>query len=58
MNYDLPPEYNALRRMLREFITEEIAPVAKKIDEDSVVPPELIRRMGDVGFFGVPFPRE
>ncbi len=58
MNYDLPPEYTALRRMLREFITEEIAPVAKKIDEDSAVPPELIRRMGDVGFFGVPSPRE
>ncbi|MEK9164210.1 MAG: acyl-CoA dehydrogenase family protein [Chloroflexota bacterium] len=58
MNYDLPPEYTALRRMIREFCIEEIAPAAKKIDDTGVVERDLLQRMGDVGMFGVPFPRE
>ena len=58
MDYDLPPEYTALRRMIREFCIEEIAPLAKKIDDTGVVERGLLQRMGDVGMFGVPFPRE
>ena len=58
MNYELPPEYTALRRMIREFCIEEIATLAKKIDDTGVVERGLLQRMGDVGMFGVPFPRE
>jgi alkylation response protein AidB-like acyl-CoA dehydrogenase len=58
MNYDLPPEYNALRRMIREFCEEEIKPLAHHIDESGVVESDLLRRMGALGFLGVPFPRE
>src|SRR3970282_1887651 len=58
MDYDLPPEYNALRRMIREFCEEEIKPLAHHIDESGVVESDLLRRMGALGFLGVPFPRE
>jgi alkylation response protein AidB-like acyl-CoA dehydrogenase len=58
MNYDLPLEYIALRKMIREFCVEEIGPLAHKIDEDGAVERDLLRRMGDLGMFGVPFPRE
>ena len=58
MDYDLPPEYNALRRMIRDFCEEEIKPRANTIDESGEVQWDLIRHMGSLGFLGVPFPRE
>jgi alkylation response protein AidB-like acyl-CoA dehydrogenase len=58
MNYDLPPEYNALRRMIREFCEQEIKPRATVIDESGEVQWDLIKHMGSLGFLGVPFPRK
>jgi alkylation response protein AidB-like acyl-CoA dehydrogenase len=58
MDYDLPPEYVALRRMIREFCEEEIKPRARQIDESGQVQWDLIRQMGQLGFFGAPFPRD
>ncbi|MBM4422080.1 MAG: acyl-CoA dehydrogenase [Chloroflexi bacterium] len=58
MNYDLPPEYTALRRMMREFCEEEIKPAAKRIDHSGQVPREMLQRLGELGFLGVPFPRQ
>jgi alkylation response protein AidB-like acyl-CoA dehydrogenase len=58
MNYDLPPEYNALRRMIREFCEQEIKPRAHAIDESGEVQWDLIKHMGSLGFLGVPFPKK
>ena len=58
MDFDLPPEYNALRKMIRAVCEEEIAPLAPKIDETGIVERDLLRRLGELGFLGVPFPRE
>lgn len=58
MEYDLPPEYTALRRMIRDFCEEEIRPRARQVDESGQVQWDLIRQMGQLGFFGAPFPRE
>src|SRR5258705_11472281 len=58
MDFDLPPEYVALRRMIREFCDNEIKPRAQQIDESGEVQWDLIRQMGSLGFFGAPFPHE
>ena len=58
MDFDLSPEYTALRKMIRSVCEEEIAPVAHKIDESGIVERDLLRRLGDLGILGVPFPRE
>lgn len=58
MDFDLPPEYTALRRMIREFCEAEIRPLAGQIDETGEVQWELLHKMGALGMFGVPFPRE
>lgn len=56
MDFDLPPEYVALRRMIREFCEKEIRPRAELIDESGEVQWDLIHKMGSLGFFGAPFP--
>ena len=47
-----------LRSMARDFVNAEIKPIAYKIDEEECIPPELIRKIADIGFLGAAFPVE
>jgi len=58
MDFEFAPEHVALRRMVREFVENEIAPVAAEIDREHRVPFEQIRRLGETGLLGVSFPQE
>lgn len=51
-------EHDALRRRVREFAEAEIAPVASQYDAASKFPWENVRKMADMGLFGVNVPRE
>jgi acyl-CoA dehydrogenase len=55
MDFDLKPEHQALRRFIREFVQEEIKPLAKQIDRTSIVPDELLKKAAAAGLFGIPF---
>lgn len=58
MDFTFPKEYQLLRRMIREFARNELAPIAKKIDEEEEIPRELIDKMAKLGLLGVPFPQK
>ena len=58
MDFKFPKEYQLLRRIIREFAQKEIAPIARKIDEEKEVPRELIDKAAKLGLLGVPFPQE
>ncbi|HUF13862.1 MAG TPA: acyl-CoA dehydrogenase family protein [Longimicrobiales bacterium] len=58
MDVYLSPEHEALRGRVREFADAEIAPVARELDESSRFPWDNVRRMADMGLFGVSAPRE
>ena len=44
--------------MVREFARTEVAPVARELDRTSAFPWENIRKMGELGLLGVPWPEE
>jgi butyryl-CoA dehydrogenase len=46
------------REMVRQFAREEVAPIAAKYDESAKFPWESIRKMGELGLLGVPWPEE
>lgn len=46
-----------LKRALRAFVREEIAPVAAKLDESGAFPSELMRAIAKQGYFGVSVPQ-
>jgi len=59
MDFELPDDLKALRQMAREFATEKIAPFADKWDEEHYFPyEEVVKPMGDLGFFGTVIPEE
>lgn len=51
-------EQNMLRDMVRDFVNNEIKPIAAKIDEEEKIPRELIDKLADLGLLGVAFPEE
>src|SRR6185436_19997674 len=51
-------QHLATREMVSQFARDEVAPVAAKHDADATFPWENIRKMGELGLLGVPWPEE
>ena len=58
MDFDLTPEQDAFRNVVRDFADNEIAPHADAWDRDHVFPVDTVLAMGRLGLFGLPFPEE
>ena len=58
MHFDLPDETELLRRTVRDFAESEVAPVAEELDRTKTFPLDIVRRMGELGWMGIPFPEE
>jgi alkylation response protein AidB-like acyl-CoA dehydrogenase len=56
--FEFTEEQRMLRDMVRNFVNTEIKPIAQKIDEEEQIPPELIRKIADLGLLGASFPPE
>jgi alkylation response protein AidB-like acyl-CoA dehydrogenase len=56
MNFDLPEEASTMRQTVREFAEKEIKPKAQELDEQEKFSPEITKKMGDLGLFGVYLP--
>ena len=55
----MTPERILIRDTARTFAREEVTPLANKLDpERGDIPRELIRKMGELGFFGILIPEE
>lgn len=54
----LTPEQEMIRDAVRDFVRCELKPIAAKIDADERIPPEILKKMGELGFLGIPFPEE
>ena len=55
---DLTVEYDALRRTVADFAQSVVAPVSAKHDAEHTFPYEVVRQMGEMGLFGLPFDEE
>ncbi|HEY2998461.1 MAG TPA: acyl-CoA dehydrogenase family protein, partial [Acidimicrobiales bacterium] len=58
MPAELTDEQEALRKVVRDFAEREIAPHAERWDADHTFPLDVVRQMGELGLFGLPFPEE
>jgi short-chain 2-methylacyl-CoA dehydrogenase len=53
---ELTDEHETLRSVVREFADAEIEPHAEEWDRTHEFPVDTVRKMGDLGLFGIPFP--
>ncbi len=58
MDFALSEEQRMFRDMFRNFAAKELAPRAEEIDHAETMPPEIIRKAVDQGFFGATLPEE
>ncbi|HEY3227604.1 MAG TPA: acyl-CoA dehydrogenase family protein, partial [Roseiflexaceae bacterium] len=58
MEYEFSDDIKLLRQAIREFAQKEIAPIAREIDEQERVPFETLKKAGELGLLGVPFPEQ
>jgi alkylation response protein AidB-like acyl-CoA dehydrogenase len=58
MDFEYTPEQIQLRKSVREFAQEEIAPHVMEWDEDQIFPMEAIRKLGKLGYMGAIFPED
>jgi alkylation response protein AidB-like acyl-CoA dehydrogenase len=58
VNFRLDEEHEALRSSVREFAREVVAPAIAEHYERHTFPYEIVRQMGKMGLFGLPFPEE
>lgn len=47
-----------VREMVRQFARDEVAPVAARYDAEAKFPWESVRKMGELGLLGIPWPEE
>ena len=58
MDFDLTPEQEDVAKLCREFADGEVAPHAQEWDAKAEFPLATIRKMGELGLLGLPFPEE
>ncbi len=51
-------EHELLRRQVRRFVDTEVKPFAHAWEDQGFVPRETLRKMGELGFFGIRYPAE
>jgi len=58
MLFQTSKEHEDLRKEIRAFAETEIKPIAFELDQNNEFPTEAIKKFGEMGFMGLPFPKE
>ena len=58
MLFQTTQAHEELRAKVRAFAEEEIKPIAFMLDQQNEFPDEAIRKLGEMGLMGIPFPKE
>lgn len=58
MNFDLTSEQAMIRKAIKEFSDEVVAPGALERDKTKQFPKEIFQKLADMGMMGLPFPEE
>jgi alkylation response protein AidB-like acyl-CoA dehydrogenase len=58
MDFDLSPEHALLRSTIRDFMVKEVAPVVDEHERERRFPVDIVRRLGEMGWLGIPIPED
>jgi short-chain 2-methylacyl-CoA dehydrogenase len=58
MDFDFTDEQQEFREAVRAFADEVVRPRAEEMDRTGEFPYDIVKQMGEMGLFGLPFPEE
>jgi short-chain 2-methylacyl-CoA dehydrogenase len=58
LSFALAPEQEEFRKVVADFADRVVAPAAEGFNAEKRFPVDIVRQMGEMGLFGIPFPEE
>lgn len=58
MLFQTTQAHEELRKRVREFAEAEVKPLAFTLDQNNEFPAEAVKKMGEMGLMGLPYPKE
>ena len=58
MDFTLSKQHEMVRKLFKDFAENEVKPMAQEVDETEQFPLENVQKMGNLGFLGIPVPKE
>jgi short-chain 2-methylacyl-CoA dehydrogenase len=58
VNFELAEEHELIRRTVRDFAEQRVAPVAEELDREHRFPYELVEELAGLGLMGLPIPAQ
>ncbi len=58
MLYQTTQEHEAFRQKMRGFAESEVKPIAFMLDQNNEFPAEAVKKLGEMGLMGIPYPKE
>lgn len=58
MLFQTTADQEQLRAKIRAFAEQEIKPIAFSLDQENRFPDEAVKKLGEMGFMGIPYPKE
>ena len=58
MDFRLDEEILALKKSVRNFVQNEVEPLAMQIEKDNKIPEKIIEMSKEMGLFGLSIPEE
>jgi short-chain 2-methylacyl-CoA dehydrogenase len=58
VNFDLGEEHELVRRTVRDFAEQRIAPVAEELDREERFPYDIVSELAELGLMGMPIPED
>lgn len=58
MDFTTTKDQEFMRKLVRDFAVKDVEPIAADIDKEHRFPEENVKKMGELGLLGVPFPKE
>jgi alkylation response protein AidB-like acyl-CoA dehydrogenase len=56
MDFALSETHKSIQKVMKEFTEREIVPLAEEIDRKDEIPAELLKKLSQVGYFGIRYP--
>ena len=58
MLFQTTEAHEALRAKIRAFVEAEVKPHAFLMDKENLFPAEAVKKLGEMGLMGIPYPKE
>ncbi|MHB1420512.1 MAG: acyl-CoA dehydrogenase family protein [Bacillota bacterium] len=58
MDFGIPEEMLLMQKSIRDFVENEVDPLAARIEDEDRIPEALLKKAGDIGLFGLSIPAE